>query len=159
MVCFVLIYPLIQLLLITCNGKNFNVIGTKTRDKRNRVPFLMETVSSDIQWCWRSNFVFMSAHIITSKILKLSPYSTQPMWNFVSFLHAAQIGNVLNHSLHGKRIYKYRNSVMIKQNTKHAGKHRVDVTHSEMNYLRYLNLSSEKLFRTQITDYYNTIPG
>lgn len=46
---------------------------------------------------------------------------------------------------------------MIEQNTEQAGKHRVDATHSEMNYLEYLN--SKKTFRTQITDYYNTIPG
>ena len=67
----------------------------------------MEIVSSDIQWCWRSSFVFMSIHIINSKILKLSPYSTQPIYNLVSFLHEAQIGNVLKYSLHGERIYKY----------------------------------------------------
>lgn len=48
---------------------------------------------------------------------------------------------------------------MIEQNTEQAGKHRVDATHSEMNYLEYLNLNSKKIFRTQITDYYNTIPG
>ena len=33
---------------------------------------------------------------------------------------------------------------MIEQNTEQAGKHRVDATHSEMNYLEYLNLNSKK---------------